>query len=89
MIIFRPSAINPSISLRDHTRFLGNTVDVIATWWLHAEQLKINFRPGTYDDYECSASDAEENEVIVYCCCLFVPELQGIYADVQGLAGSW
>jgi hypothetical protein len=43
MIIFRPSAINPSISLRDHTRFLGDTAGTIATWWLHAEQLKVNF----------------------------------------------
>jgi hypothetical protein len=43
MIIFRPSAINPSISLRDHTQFLSDTAGAIATWWLHAEQLKINF----------------------------------------------
>jgi hypothetical protein len=89
MIIFRPSAINPSISLRDHTRFLGDTAGAIATWWLHAAQLKINFTPRTYDDDGCSASGAEENGVIVhsvvYCCCLFVPELQemGYFFEVK------
>ena len=58
MIIFRPSAINPSISLRDHTRFVRDMAGAISMVGA-AEQLEVDFKTRIDNDGRSASNDNE------------------------------